>query len=289
MKGAGEGRVLRSMGGAWPERGVSCLGRSLEWGRGFSQGVVPEVAWKDLWLGRALGRREGSCLVGEGAGVWAGRGVSRFGGAGSVNGGGAGRLREDFSLRARRAVTRGQTTEVTKAQRGEATPGRRCPSAPWSPHTPCPTQAPSPRGLLPVTLHGGSTHPTSSSPGTAALGAALWRRTSGRPAPPAPGLLAPSGARSSLCVSSNHVPLPVPSRAARAPPTRWPRRPLTLTLPAWSLACLTDQLALRFGAYVAAHAPCSVCACALWGLRSNAPQNPGRSSLVPLGGAGGHP
>lgn len=179
-------------------------------------------------------------LVGEGAGVWAGRGVLRSGGAESVNGGGAGRLREDFSLRARRAVTRGQTTEVTNAQRGEATPVRRCPSAPWSPQTPCPTQAPSPRGLLPVTLHGGSTHPTSSSPGTAALGAGSvpwWRRTSGRPAPPAPGLLAPSGARSSpsRLLQSRPPPCPVPG---------CPRATHTLApTPAHAhLACLEPRL-----------------------------------------------
>lgn len=234
---------MRPMGGAWPERGVPrCLGRSLEWGRGFSQWVGLEVGhgrtcgWGGPWAG-------GAC-----PGVWWGRALgSGPGGAcrglegpGSVNGGGAGRLREDFSLRARRAVTRGQTTEVTNAQRGEATPVHRCPSAPWSPQTPCPTQAPSPRGLLPVTLHGGSTHPTSSSPGTAALGAGsvpLWRRTSGRPAPPAPGLLAPSGARSSpsRLLQSRPPPCPVPG---------CPRATHTLTpTPAHThLACLEPRL-----------------------------------------------
>lgn len=85
MKGAGEGRVLRSMGGAWPERGVSCcLGRSLGWGRGFSQGVGPEVGhgrtcgwggpWAGgkgpVWWGRVLGSGPGGACRGlEGRGL----------------------------------------------------------------------------------------------------------------------------------------------------------------------------------------------------------------------------
>ena len=214
------------MGGAWPERGVPrCLGRSLEWGRGFSQGVGLEVGhgrtcgWGGPWAG-------GAC-----PGVWWGRALgSGPGGAcrglegpGSVNGGGAGRLREDFSLRARRAVTRGQTTEVTNAQRGEATPVHRFPQLPGllrphvpprplphegyfpSPYTEAPlTPLPPPQAQLRWAR-------VQSHCGVAPQGGLRHQpRGFSRPRVPAP----------RPRVSSNHVPLPVPSRAARAPLTR---------------------------------------------------------------------